>query len=207
MDFFTVDKLEECVTENKKIGDWHSALANALPKYDINTPERVAGFLSQTAYESAYYTRTVENLNYSAQGLRKIFGKYFPTDKLAAAYARKPEKIANRVYANRMGNGDENSGDGWKFRGHGLIQVTGKFNHEECSIFLYNDPSVLLDKPELLTYMDGAVLSACWYWTTRKLNNYADARDITKITRLINGGTHGLETRQVLFTRMVKILD
>jgi putative chitinase len=166
--------------------------------YNINTINRIAAFLAQTGHESLDFTVVVENLNYSTQGLRKTFKKYFPTDALAKQYARQPEKIANRVYANRMGNGSEASGDGWKYRGKGLIQLTGKSNHAEFAQFKNLELSHIVDY--LLT-PEGAFESACWFWSKRGLNPIADAGDVTRVTKLINGGTNGLRDRQVRYTR------
>ena len=168
-------------------------LNTVLPKFEIDTPLRKAHFLAQLAHESGGLKYQEENLNYSAKGLRSVFGKYFKTSEMAEAYARKPEKIANRVYANRMGNGDEASGDGWKYRGRGLIQLTGKDNYrrfaQDYGVDCVNNPDLILD-PEL------ALTSACWFWKRRKLNQYADEDDIHMVTKRINGGTNGLLHRQ-----------
>jgi len=125
----TKQQLKELLPKNPYIDQWHKALSQLLPDYEINTPQRIAAFIAQTGHESGGYTALKENLNYSWQSLRKVFPKYFPTDALAQQYEKKPEKIANRVYANRMGNGPEESGDGYKFCGRGLIQVTGRENY------------------------------------------------------------------------------
>lgn len=155
--------------------------------------KRVAAFLAQIAHESGNFNFTIENLNYSAEGLTKIFKKYFPTLKAAQPYARKPQQIANRVYANRMGNGPERSGDGFKFRGRGLIQLTGKNNYAKFASAL----GMTVD--EVIAYLEtpaGAVASAGWFWDTNKLNVYADVNDFVGLTRRINGGTNGLADRQ-----------
>lgn len=168
-------------------------ITTVLPKFGIDTPLRKAHFLSQVAHESGGLKYSQENLNYSAQGLRSVFGKYFKTMEIANAYARKPEKIANKVYADRMGNGNEASGDGWKFRGRGLIQLTGKELYQNFGkahgIDCVNNPDLLLDPEWALT-------SACWFWNKRKLNTYADANDILMVTKRINGGINGLNDRQ-----------
>ena len=173
-----------------------SALTNSLDtlasKYEINTPLRLAHFLAQTAHESGGFTAIVENLNYSADSLSKIFHKYF-TDVDPNDYARQPEKIANRVYANRMGNGDEDSGDGFKFRGRGLIQLTGKNNYSAMAA----DLGIDVDQcSEYLETPEGACESAAWFWNKNGLNKLADADDVTAVTKKINGGTIGLEDRQ-----------
>jgi putative chitinase len=162
--------------------------------YDMfENPKRVAGFLAQIAHESGGFTAVVENLNYSAKGLMGTFKKYFPTEELAKQYERQPQKIANRVYANRMKNGDENSGDGFKFRGRGLIQLTGRDNYTKFA----NDLGISLD--ETVAYLEtpnGAVSSAGWFWDNNNLNGYCDRDDFIGLTKRINGGTIGLADRQ-----------
>jgi putative chitinase len=167
------------------------ALSSAMEEFNIKTKEQIAMFLAQCAHESNYFTAITENLNYSADGLRKIFPKYF-RDRDADDYNRQPEKIANVVYANRMGNGDEDSGDGYRFRGRGYIQLTGRTNYEECGQELQKD---LITDPDYLTTPEGAARSAAWFWDNHNLNKYADANDIVGCTKRINGGTIGLEDR------------
>ena len=140
MDFeFRLDHVQHILPRVKNPQEWHESLLEVLPQYNITDIARTAAFMAQCAHESGGFTMLSENLNYSAQGLMGVFKKYFPTAELANAYARQPEKIANRVYANRMGNGPEESGDGYKFRGRGLIQLTGKDNYRRCSQFLFED--------------------------------------------------------------------
>ena len=158
----------------------------------LNTVNRQASFLAQCAHESGSFTIIRENLNYSAVGLRKTFRKYFPTDELAAQYARQQEKIGNRVYASRMGNGPESTGDGYKYRGRGFIQLTGKNNYMACGEDL-NLPLVL--QPEILETVEGATRSAMWFWHRNSLNRFADADDIRTQTKVINGGYNGLDER------------
>ena len=172
-------------------------------KYDINTLVRQAMFLSQIAHESGNFCHVSENLNYSVNALRSVFGKYFPNDDLAAEYARKPEKIANRVYANRMGNAEESSGDGWKYRGRGLIQLTGKNNYTTFS--LSADNNALLE-PELVSEPELAVQSAGWFWSTNNLNRLADTGDVRVVTKRINGGYNGLEDREAKFGKLMILL-
>lgn len=156
-------------------------------------PARLAGFLAQVAHESGGFTAVKENLNYSKDGLRKIFAKYFTDDATAAAYARQPEKIANRVYANRMSNGDEASGDGYRFCGRGLIQLTGRANYTKFA----NDLGMSIeDTVAYLETPNGAVASAGWFWDNNNLNKYCDANDFITLTKRINGGTIGLADRQ-----------
>jgi putative chitinase len=190
-------------TAEAKLAEYIGPLNALLPRYEINTPKRVACFLAQTGHESARYSVRVENLNYSAAGLRATFPKYFPTLEVANLYARKPERIANRVYANRMGNSHESSGDGWRYRGKGILQITGKNNHVAFAKWA----GMTLD--EATVYMltaEGAVLGAIWYWITNNLNALADTDQITKMTKVINGGTFGLEERKHLWTKFLQVL-
>jgi len=202
---FTKDKLARCIN-NPKIGDWYDTIYHTLPEYGINTRLRVAGWLSQCGHESGDFRTLVENLNYGAPGLRSTFGKYFPTQALAESYQRKPEMIANRVYGGRMGNGVETTGDGWKFRGRGIIQITGKDNYRNCSKTLYGSEALLLETPDLLLEIDGAVRSACWYWNSRSINSDADRGDVLAMTKKINGGTHGLNDRQRRYSLCMSVL-
>ena len=166
-------------------------LKAAVSHYKM-TPIRAVHFFAQCAHESGNFAVFSENLNYSARGLQGIFKKYFPDAATAKRYERKPEMIANRVYANRMGNGDEQSGDGWRFRGRGAIQLTGKNNY---TIFAASIETPLEEIPEYLQTFEGAVQSACWFWEQNNLNKEADAKDIKTMTRKINGGFIGLEDR------------
>jgi putative chitinase len=202
---FTQQKLEDCI-DNSDIDDWFQPICDILPSYQITSMLRVAAWLAQMGHESEDFCVLEENLNYSAKGLRTVFPRYFPTDALALQYQRNPEKIANRVYDNRMGNGPEESGDGWKFHGRGLIQITGKDNYTHCSNALYGDLR-LLDNPELICDMDGAIRSACWFWNSRELNDFADNKDMITITRRINGGTNGLTERVERYQRILNILN
>lgn len=168
--------------------------------YGINTPLRIAHFMAQIDHESGLNPIS-ENLNYSTEGLIKTFPKYF-TLPLAKNYARNPQKIANRVYAKRMGNGNENSGEGWKYRGRGFIQITGKENYYRLSIDADIDS---LKNPDLLLQEDNAMISALWFWKLKNLNSLADKDDITGITKLINGGTNGLNHRKELLNKYKQI--
>ena len=154
---FTKQQLEQMIPGNPYLTHWYEALSAILPEYEINTPQRVAAFVAQCAHESGNFRMLKENLNYRAVTLRKIFPKYFPTDELAAQYAGKPEKIANKVYGNRMGNGDEASGDGFRYCGRGLIQLTGKENY---SWFAASLEMPVEEVPEYLGTFEGAVQSA-----------------------------------------------
>jgi len=187
----TRDQLKQMV-KNPHINQWYAALEQLLDDYEINTPQRVAAFVAQCAHESGNFVFIKENLNYKAASLMKTFGKYFPTADIAAQYANKPERIANRVYASRMGNGDEASGDGWRYCGRGLIQLTGKDNY---TFFAGSMDISVEEAAEYLATFEGAAQSACWFWETNNLNRYADSGDIKGLTRAINGGYIGLEDR------------
>ena len=188
----TREQLAEIIPKNPYIDQWCGALNKLLPDYGIDTPQRVAAFLAQCAHESGSFKFLKENLNYRAVTLRKVFPKYFPDDAMAEAYAMQPEKIANRVYASRMGNGDEASGDGFRYCGRGLIQLTGKNNY---TAFANSIDTPVEEIPEFLSTFEGAVQSACWFWETNNLNVQADAGDIKTMTKKINGGFIGLEDR------------
>lgn len=183
---------------------WYGALLNAFDKYDINSNRRIAAFLAQTGHESNSFTVLQENLNYSADGLVSTFKHYFPTKESTLGYARMPEKIANRVYASRMGNGDEASGDGWKYRGRGLIQLTGHDNYEKFASTL----NMTID--ECVTYAAtnlGAADSAGWFWKENGLNVYADKGDMLGLTKRINGGILGISERVDRYNVALKVLS
>jgi putative chitinase len=192
MSILTLDQLAQIIVGNPHVEHWHEVLDRLLDDYDISTPQRVAAFLAQCAHESNNFVFIKENLNYRAASLIKTFGKYFPDDATAAAYAGRPEKIANRVYANRMGNGDEASGDGYRYCGRGLIQVTGRDNY---TLFAGSLGIPVEEASDYLATFEGAAQSACWFWETNNLNRYADSGDIKGMTKVINGGYIGLENR------------
>lgn len=207
MDFdFRLDHVQHIIPKVKNPQEWHTSLLEVLPQYDITDVARTAAFMAQCAHESGGFTMLSENLNYSAQGLMGVFKKYFPTLELANAYARQPEKIANRVYGGRMGNGPETSGEGWKFRGRGLIQLTGKDNYRRCSEYLFEDWT-LLEVPDCLTQPYYALHSACWFWSANKLNTLADQQDIRMMTKRINGGFIGLEDRVKHYNHALEVLQ
>lgn len=190
------DIILKILESNKDKIEWSELLTNVLPVYKVNTNLRLAHFFSQCCHESNDFKITEENLNYSAQGLLKIFSKYFKDETTARQYEKQPMKIANLVYANRMGNGDTNSGDGYKYRGRGIIQLTGKDNYKKFSQDVFNDNTVL-DNPEMITINKAiAVHSACWFWKKNNLNDLADKNDCLSITKKINGGINGLQDRQ-----------
>ena len=197
--------------KNENVKAFVAAFNKYSEQFEINTKMRAAHFIGQCAWESGEINAVEENLNYSADGLRKTFPRYFPTAELAASYARKPVQIANRVYANRMGNGNEASGDGWKYKGRGIIMLTGKNNYRayQNSGYCVGD---LLSHPEWLAQYPGALKSAMWFWKANNLSSLADHDDGSKITgdkiceqitRRINGGYSHLAQRQY-YTRIAK---
>jgi putative chitinase len=201
---FTQDKLSQIIASNPYVDHWYSALSTILPDYEITSLNRVAAFLAQTAHESGNYKTLKENLNYKAESLCKVFPKYFSTINMANQYAHQQEKIANRVYGNRMGNGDEASGDGFRYCGRGLIQLTGKNNY---TAFAESIETPIEALPEFLATFEGAVQSACWFWETNNLNQLADTGDILNLTKRINGGTIGLDDRIKHYNHALSILS
>jgi len=172
-----------------------------IEEFEINTPRRLSMFLAQIGHESAGLTRLHENLNYKAARLTQIFPKYF-RDVDPNEYANNPEKIANRVYCNRMGNGNEASGDGYRFRGRGAVQLTGRSNYVACGEDLEVD---LINNPDYLETPEGAIRSAAWFWDQHDLNDWADKGDVATVSKKINGGTIGLEERKELYEEALTI--
>jgi putative chitinase len=203
----TAEQFHRLFPRNPEPQVWADSMAEVFPTYGIDTPKRIAAFLAQCGHESGGWTVFEENLNYSAQGLRKIFGKYFPNDEIALAYQRQPEKIANRIYANRMGNGPEESGEGFKYRGRGPIQLTGKSNYTAFAKDMFEDWQNVVENPDWVTYdKDFALMSAIWFWNKNGLNKEADAGDIKTMTRKINGGYIGLEDRIKHYEEAIHLL-
>jgi|TARA_B110000240_G_C13483797_1_gene446473 putative chitinase len=201
---FTLEQLKQMVPSCKHTEELYDALLEVCPRYEIDTEDRVAAFVAQCGHESMDFNTLKENLNYSAKALDAVFGKYFKRAGVdATEYARQPEKIANRVYASRMSNGDEESGDGWKFRGRGAIQLTGCANYTK---FAEDTDQSIEDAVVYLETLQGAVESAAWFWKTNGLNPMADERDNTKMTKRINGGTHGIEDRKERYVRNLGVL-
>jgi len=199
----TKEQLKQILPGNPYIDFWHSALERCLPDYEINTPARVSAFLAQCAHESGQFKFLKENLNYRAESLCRVWPKYFPNIDIARQYAQKPEMIANRAYGGRMGNGPEETGDGWKFCGRGLIQLTGRNNYQA---FADSIETPIEDIPEYLQTFEGAVQSACWFWENNNLNVFADKGDMLNLTKRINGGTLGLEDRMKHYNHILHIL-
>ncbi len=182
---------------------WLQPLLDTFQKYEINTPQRQAAFIGQCAHESGNFKVLQENLNYSAKGLMATWSSRFPDMDTAERYERQPEKIANKVYARAdMGNTDD--GDGWKYRGRGVIQLTGKNNYRTCGEALGLD---LVVNPDLILEPQYACLSAGWFWNKRGLNTLADANDIETITKRVNGGLHGLLDRQAKTQIALEVLN
>lgn len=201
----TLDKFR-LATESTQFNaeKYYPFIEGACLLHAIDTKLRLAAFLSQIGHESGSLSTVSENLNYSAIGLSKTWPKRFPTIKAAEPYHRNPEKIANKVYANRMDNSDESSGDGWRYRGRGLKQLTGKYNYKKASQGLGVD---LVNNPDLLLHPLWAVLSAAWFWAENDCNVYADKGDIVNLTKKINGGTIGLDDRLRRYKIALKVLE
>ena len=183
---------------------WLQPLIDTFIKYNISTTQRQASFIGQCQHESNNFRTLEENLHYSADGLMRTWPSRFPSADVAQQYANNPEKIANKVYAGRMGNGDEESGDGWAYHGRGLIQLTGRDNYSACGASL---GFALLTNPELLLQPKSACLSAGWFWGKRGLNSLADSNNIEEMTKRINGGVLGLEDRISKIKAAKQILD
>lgn len=202
-------QLAALIPGNPEVAQWHSALVDVLPKYQINTQLRVAGFIAQCAHESNNFRNLEENLNYSWQALRRVFPRYFPTDARAKQFERQPEKIANIVYmdANRTPQGalgNVQTGDGWRFRGRGIKQLTGRNNYAAFG------KTVGMTAEEAAHYVStkkGAIESACWFWQTNNLNAFADRRDIEGMSKRINGGNIGMSDRIRRWNRALEVLN
>jgi putative chitinase len=198
----TQQQLAQILPGNPYIEHWCDALNKILPDYDISTPQRIAAFLAQCAHESGGFTALHENLNYRPETLCKVWPHYF-NESNVNDYAHQPEKIANRAYAGRMGNGDETSGDGWNYCGRGLIQLTGKNNYQAFADSIQTDIGQI---PAYLQTFEGAIQSACWFWENNNLNACADAGDIVKMTKIINGGELGLDDRTARYNHALQVL-
>ena len=200
---FTEQQLAQLIPGNPYIPQWYHALSMILPDYNIDTVPRVAAFVAQCAHESANFKFLKENLNYKAESLMRVWPSRFPNMDVARQYAMQPEKIANKVYSDRMGNGPESSGDGWRYAGKGLIQLTGKDNYTR---FAESIETPVEEIPDYLGTFEGAVQSACWFWEVNNLNQWADAGDILTLTKRINGGVIGLEDRKKHYAHALHVL-
>ena len=184
--------------------DWYHEMLEVLPLWEVDTIERVAGFIAQCGHESGGFRVLTENLNYSASALNKIFGKYFVrAGRDPQPYHRQPEKIANVIYASRMDNGDTASGDGWRFRGGGILQLTGRYNYTQFAKEMEMSPEEATD---YVRTKKGALDSACWFWDTNNINKYCDNQDIVGMTKRINGGTIGLDDRKKHYIHALDVL-
>jgi predicted chitinase len=199
-----IEMLKEMGVSNGDAEQYIHHLEEALPKYGIaDSKLRLAHFFAQVLHESGCLRFDMENLNYSSDALRRVFGKYFTTKEEADRYARQPEKIANRVYANRMGNRGETSGDGWKYRGRGLIQLTGRNNYKAFAQWIGDER--ILDDPDLVS-TEYAVHSAVFFWDRNNLNRLADNDDVVAVTKKVNGGENGLAHRKELLNKASGLL-
>lgn len=194
----TVEQLQKLKIDQK----WLDPLNETLTKYQINTPQRIASFIGQCQHESGNFQLLQENLNYSADALMRIWGSRFPTKEEADKYHRNPEKIANKVYGGRMGNTED--GDGWKYRGRGIKQLTGKENYRNCGNGLGVD---LVANPDLLLEPKYACLSAGWFWNKHNLNEIADKQEYETMTRRINGGLIGFDDRKAKIAQAMQVLS
>jgi len=200
----TIQQLKSLFPNNFFLKDLADVLNQLFPKYAITTLNRQAGFIAQCGVESSGFTVLKENLNYSAQGLLTVFPHYFPDVQTATLYAHQPELIANRIYANRLGNSDETSGDGYKYRGRGVIQLTGRANYQVFANSLGMDLDSTVSDLETL---DGAIESACWFWRQRRINSACDNDDIYTMTKLVNGGVIALDQRMAKYQQAKGVLN
>lgn len=203
----TIDILKKLIPTNKEPEAWLDLLNSYFARYEINTPERIAAFMSQAAHESNDFRTLSENLNYSWHGLRNTFPRYFKTDEIAKQYHRQPERIANRVYddalrVSKLGN--VKPGDGWRFRGQGIFQLTGRANYAAFGKSIGKSAD---EAAAFIQTREGAVASACWYWQQRGLSAFADAQDAKGLSEAVNGGTIGLEARIRRFQEALTVLQ
>ncbi len=210
MPLLTESQLSKMIPTNKEVAEWCSVLNDMLPKYEITTPRRIASFISQCAHESADFKLLEENLNYREDTLLRVFPRYFgPGKENAAEYARNPEKIANYVYMDRNRSaagalGNTQPGDGWRFRGRGLKQVTGRSNYTSFGKAIGKTAE---EVAEYLETKEGALVSALWFWQSRNLNEVADTGDVARVTKIINGGDIGLEDRRKRYAQVLAVID
>lgn len=207
MSLLTVDQLRAMIPTNKEVEEWCAELNKALPKYDITTDARIAGFVSQCAHESQDFCAMSENLNYREETLNKVFPRYFgPGKRNAAEYARNPEKIANYVYMDEFRTsklGNTQPGDGWRFRGRGLKQLTGRDNYTR---FAKDYGMTAEEAAAWVETKEGALASALWFWKTNNLNPIADTGNVAALTKKINGGDIGLADRQARYAKAMAAL-
>lgn len=200
--FLTPEKLKTILHNNSDYQEWYKLLIEFLPQYEINTIERVSEFLANSAHESGDFKILQENLNYSKDRLLIVFPKYFNASNVEK-YANKPIAIASKIYANRMGNGTEESTEGWRFRGRGLIQLTGKLAYVALSKYIGKTIDEICD---YLTTKEGALLGSLFYWKTNNINKIADTKDVAKVRKAVNGGLIGLSDVTARYNTIKKIL-
>ena len=200
---FSVQQLAKMLPGNPNVKNWFNSFALFFPDTELDTIERIAAFIAECSVESGNFTQLNENLNYSAEGLMRVWPRRFPNVEFTNQYARQPEKIANYVYANRMGNGNEESGDGWLFHGRGIIQITGRSSYQDFANYT-NMP--IEEVCDYLLTVDGATESACWFWKTQNLNHYLETQGIDKVSRIVNGGDTGLLERRANYNQALLIL-
>ncbi|MCX6783302.1 MAG: glycoside hydrolase family 19 protein [Candidatus Levybacteria bacterium] len=198
-----IDNINEVIPGNEFFVNKYESVLSLLDMYGIQTAMRKSAFLAQIAHESGGFRAVEENLNYSSDRMLVVFPKYFNKNE-SLDYHRNPQRIANRVYANRMGNGNEASGDGWRYRGRGLIQLTGKNNYQKFSDFCGVD---VIINPDYLTTPMGAMYSAIWFWDVNGCNTFADKGDIVGLTKKINGGINGLDHRKQLYDKFLPLMN
>ncbi len=203
LDFLTEEKLKQIIHNNPNYQEWYNLLIKFLPKYQVNTPKRVAAFLANVAHETGDFKILQENLNYSRQRLLTVFPKYFNTSNVDK-YARKSIAIASRVYANRMGNGPEETKDGWTYRGKGLIQITGKKNTLDVSKHVNKS---LEETCKYLLTKEGALVGSLYFWQKNKINAIADTGDISRVRKAVNGGSIGLADTSSRYRYIIKLLS
>ena len=200
----TLNQIKQFCPKHKQPQLLVDTLNKFLPLYGITTKEQIACFLSQCSHESAGFSRLSENLNYSAAGLCATWKKRFPTMASAKPYTRSPEKIANKVYCDRLGNGNEASGDGWKYRGRGLIAITGKYNYQKFADYAKKPLSECID---YCSTLEGAIESACWFWKENNLNRFVDTDNFEGLTKAINGGLIGYSSRKVIYDQVKNLIN
>ena len=198
-----LEQLKQVIPNNQNVDEWLASLQLYFPQYNSDTDKRISAFLAECSVETGNFTQLKENLNYSADALVRVWPLHFPNLTIANQYAHNRINIANRAYANRMGNGPESSNDGSKYIGRGLIQVTGKDNYTIMATDLGMN---IVDLPEYFLTCDGAVHSACAFWQRHKLNTLADSNNIDSISKIINGGTIGLQQRRDKYKSILSIL-
>ena len=202
---FTIEKFQKCVPHCQDHAVWFRTFSEYFPKFEITTPERVAGFITQCQQDTKSFNLLEEDLNLNSVGLRRLYPRHFPIDALSEKYANNPSAIANKIYSNKYGNGDEASGEGWKYRRRGLLPLVGKSNYENCSTELFGDTR-LVETPDLAATPEYAVLVACWFWNSGNLNRWCDEGNIPMLTRKANGFATGLDLKIAKWNTALEIL-